>query len=302
MPPFEHIFKLQMAFIIMKSPLLDRQKVLLCLIDILKQKNVANKFMIVKTLFLLKQEERIDNEMKFYNFFPYQYGPFSNSIYYDLNKLEDQGLLVLEGNDLHSTKIGQELAGAVDVSVKQKIQRVIKRFGSEERIRRYVYKNYPSYTVKSRIGGARQTNKEPAAFSIGYESRDIDSFLNTMVENSIDTLVDIRWNPFSMNFSFTGKKLNEHLYRVGIGYLHIPALGIEGSQRKNLVTPADYRTLFTIYKKRINESNTKELEEIKSLALAKRIALLCFEKDQANCHRGVISEHLASQKIPVTHL
>lgn len=64
----------------------------------------------------------------------------------------------------------------------------------------YVYQKYPQYTVKSQLIEQKPKKSSPSFFTIGYEGKDIDQFLNALVSNTIELLIDIRRNPFSMNF------------------------------------------------------------------------------------------------------
>ncbi len=176
------------------------------------------------------------------------------------------------------------------------------RFDSDSAIINYVYSRYPEYAVKSKIKLAKKTKHSPGIFTIGYESRDIDAFLDVLTKNRIDAVIDIRHNPFSMNFSFIQGNLKRKLKKVGIDYIHIKSLGVEGELRKNLNSPEDYKRLFEDYRKRVLERNPEEISRIIGMEKEKRIALLCFEKDSEMCHRGVVSEELEKQGVKVTHL
>lgn len=134
-------------------------------------------------------------------------------------------------------------------------------------------------------------SKVPRTFSIGYEKRDIRQFLDLLTRNRIELLVDVRANPVSRKPSFSKSGLANSLSKSGIGYLHMPSLGIESSMRKNLKTDADYAELFRYY--RIHLSFRKEdVTELAKLGFRKRIALMCFERDHLHCHRGILAEVL----------
>jgi len=276
--------------------LTHKQRILLAVVERLSEKENSSRFMLVKTLFLLAQEERIGRLIKFYNFFPYRYGPFSNVCYADLYKLEQAGLLAEDGTHLTPTEAGRKAATSADRRASMKIKRVTNRFNSNREIKDYVYKNYHEYTVTSEIVPATDIRSPPALFTIGYEGRDIDSFLNVLIQNQIDLLIDVRKNPFSMNFSFTRSKLETYLGKVDIRYTHIPELGIEGESRKNLVTRRDYQMLFKRYEATTLKEHHKEVERIIGLGEDHRAALLCFEADINLCHRGVIARDIEMQQ------
>ncbi|MFH1285638.1 MAG: DUF488 domain-containing protein, partial [Candidatus Micrarchaeota archaeon] len=162
---------------------------------------------------------------------------------------------------------------------------------------------YPEYTTKSALKHSENKQLAPAVFSIGYEKKDIDLFLDYLIQNRIDILVDVRANPFSMNFAFTKKKLEQSLNSVQIEYTHFPELGIDGELRKKLETDADYKRLFDFYEKSILPNKTDKLKALLEIGKRKRIALMCFEADHEHCHRGIISKKLEEiGDIKVAHL
>ncbi|WP_135612742.1 DUF488 family protein [Methanococcoides sp. AM1] len=273
-----------------------KQRALLYVIDQLNDSGNATKFMVVKNLFLLSIEEHVDRLIKFYHFFPYHYGPFSNACYADITKLQTEGLIIETSKHLELTDEGKAFAKKTDRKAVFRIKRIAKRFSSDKQIREYVYENYPEYTVKSKLISCKEQNLVPGLFTIGYEGRDIDQFLNYLIQNNINILIDVRKNPFSMKFSFTKMKLSKYLEKVGIQYIHIPDLGIESENRKNLDSMADYQNLFNEYATTTLKRNLNHLEDIYELSQNNRIALMCFEADINMCHRGVIAKSIASTK------
>ncbi|MFH0862723.1 MAG: DUF488 family protein [Candidatus Altiarchaeota archaeon] len=278
-----------------------KQRALLAVVDELSVRGKSSRLMIEKNLFLLKKEEALDEDMKFYNFFPYKYGPFSNMSYFDLNGLRLKGYLDEDEKNPRTTEKAKDVLTSLNQNVRQKIAKTAERFESDNAIKSYVYGKYPEYTVKSENSKIKRNPSSPGIFTIGYEGRDIDSFLDSLIRCGVEVLVDVRRNPFSMNLSFTQKKLSEYLNRVEIVYKHIPELGIDGELRKNLETPEDYQKLFEGYKESLKEKK-KELGEIVSLGGKNMIALMCFEHDKNMCHRGVIAEYLGLNNIQVGHL
>ncbi|MFH1055024.1 MAG: DUF488 family protein [Candidatus Altiarchaeota archaeon] len=278
-----------------------RQRALLAVVDELSARGKSSRLMIEKNLFLLKKEESLDEDMKFYNFFPYKYGPFSNMSYFDLNGLRLKGYINEDEKNPKITEKAKRIITSLNPGVKRKITETAERFKTDNEIKSYVYDKYPEYTVKSESSKQKRAPSSPGIFTIGYEGRDIDAFLDTLIKSCIEVLVDVRRNPFSMNLSFTQKKLSEYLHKVEIAYQHIPELGIDGELRKNIETPEDYKRLFEGYKETLKEKK-KELEGIASLGGKSRIALMCFEHDKNMCHRSVIAEYLGANNIRTVHL
>jgi len=98
----------------------------------------------------------------------------------------------------------------------------------------YVYRKFPDYTIESKLLPCQDIKKcGHGLFTIGYEGRDIDLFLNILIKNYIDILIDVRKNPFSMKFDFTKNSLKNYLENSEIRYLHIPELGIEEEKEKS---------------------------------------------------------------------
>ena len=280
----------------MAAPLRERQKVLIVLLQHLSSKGIRlTKTILDKYLFLLSKEYQIGSATKFYNFYPYKYGPFSNSYYLDLNDLVSRACI---NESLEPTDLGSKQAKEFYEKYSDQISGLVGRFESKD-ILDYVYSNYPDYTVKSLL---RKTARKRGTgiFTIGYEKKDIDLFLDLLVRNSIDLLVDVRYNPFSMNFQFIGSRLEKSLSKVDINYLHIPSLGIPDEKRKKLVTKEDYLSLFEYYSQEILDEDG--LTRLMSLGSKQRIALMCFESDKDCCHRGVITNRLESRGIKVVHL
>ncbi len=276
--------------------LTHKQRALLYTIEQLNIKGNSSKFMLMKDLFILSVEENMNKIIKFYNFFPYHYGPFSNTCYIDLNKLQSEDLIKFNGNSLELTEKGNEAAKTVDKKAAWRITSVVERFNSNKQIREYVYGKYPEYTVKSKLVKNINYNQPPGLYTIGYEGRDIDKFLDILIQNDINILIDVRKNPFSMKFSFIKKKLKTYLEKVEIQYIHIPELGIDGEDRKHLSKLSDYNKLFEVYKKTTLKLNYEKLDYIFDLSTNNRIAMMCFEASIDMCHRGVIAKEIESNK------
>lgn len=253
---------------------------------------------LVKTLFVLSREADLPG-IKQYSFFPYRFGPFSNVAFADLRYAENHGLMDT-GENL--TPNGAAEAEAIKPTVAAAVAQCVERFKNKETLVDYVYATYPDYTIKSELKPHAQRKPAPAIFTIGYEGRDIDAFLDQLVQNEVTVLVDVRNNPFSMNFSFIKSKLAGYLKQAGIGYLHVPELGVESAKRKNLESPEDYARVFSEYESITLPANRAALDKIVALGGKERIALMCFEHDACNCHRGVIAKALRERDLEVSDL
>lgn len=190
---------------------------------------------------------------------------------------------------------------------------------SKANLLRKVYSLYPYYAINSQILQTAKLNlkeqkeieynkpkqTEKCLFTIGYEGRSIDEYLNLLIKHNIKVLCDVRKNPLSRKYGFSKHSLKKYTHELGIEYLHIPALGIRSELRKNLNTNRDYKALFTLYEKQILPDRKTELEKIlTTLSKNNRIALMCFENESGMCHRSCISSALKkiSSEIKVKHL
>ena len=273
----------------------NRQKLLLQAVGFLAKNGIYSKTYLVKALFLLRQ--KFGFKAIGYDFFPYKYGPFSNEIYLDFNYLNKEGLFNEE--EMRLTKEGEDFVAGLEEAkpIFSKLNKIVSDFPSSFKLKKFVYDKYPEFTV-----GADSSKKtriaEKGICSIGYEGRTIDGFLDTLIHNNISLLVDVRKNAFSMKRGFSKGQLKNYLEKSGIGYLHVPEVGIESDKRRELNSREDYKKLFKEYAKTLPLKRHK-VEKIAELGKNQKIALMCFEADKNFCHRGVLSDFLDCK---VTHL
>ncbi len=138
-------------------------------------------------------------------------------------------------------------------------------------------------------------------FTIGYGSRDLETFLAVLKENEIKYLIDVRTSPYSSyKPEFTKQALQNSLEAQGIRYLYMG--DSLGGQPKD---DACYRHGKVDYEKVAEQPFF--LEGIKRLCEAshqeQRVALMCSEGKPENCHRSkLIGKTLASMGIEVLHI
>jgi uncharacterized protein (DUF488 family) len=167
--------------------------------------------------------------------------------------------------------------------------------------------NLGYYTLNSEITGKLFCGKEltqfidekrtnakagQVLFTIGYEGKTVEAFINTLIQNDVRLLCDVRKNPLSRKFGFSKSKLEDITQNIGITYVHMPDLGIETNKRRSLETVEDYQNLFIDYAETLV---TPLLEHVYSLLCCNtRIALMCYEHEPAMCHRHVIRDYLVN--------
>jgi len=296
--------------------LLNRQKALLSYISISGE--IKSKTLLVKALFLLCEEELKPCGCSLYDFFPYKNGPYSFSLMkLDIQKLINEGVLSDLPYYVIDKRRASEIIGGLNSAMSSALEKVHNKYGkmSAAKIKDYVYARYPYFAIHNENNPKSYLPYNPAnsplfqearIFTIGYEGRSLDAFLNTLIANNVKALVDIRNNPVSMKYGFTGRLLKHYVEETGIKYISIPELGIESRHRKNLDNQEDYATLFKIYESEILPQRKDKMARLKNLITqGKRIALMCFEKDERMCHRGIASHYLqgyCGNKYGLSHL
>lgn len=253
-------------------------------------------------VFLLGHEAKVRDTGPFYAFVPFEGGPHSFCLGHETARLQDlrlleddsQGLWRLNGNS-------HDEIDRVPYEFRQAIANVKTRYGafSHEKLNATICHDYPRY----RVPPARETSATTArpvktVFTAGYEGQCVDGFLNRLVTRQVRRLIDVRKNPVARKFGFHKKTLAALADRVGIEYLHFPALGIESAARKQLNSRADYDRLFAEYSRTTLKSQSETVHNVAALVEEKSTALMCMEADPAFCHRA----HLAARIAKLTQL
>lgn len=290
-----------------------RRKILLALVEAFGGK--LKRTDCQKLLFLFCHHAR----RNFYDFFPYHYGGFSILSYHDKNRLADLGFLKTgEGFELETDESVLNQLNPKDRLTLKSFADKMQELSGNQLIRK-AYLEYPHYACRSTILAQIltpeetsqlrirwNTNESPCLFTIGYEGRSIDAYLDLLVVHNVKMLVDVRKNPHSMKYGFSKSPFQSHLNRAGIQYVHLAELGIPSDLRKNLTSSQAYQTLFEHYRSAILPQQTESLVLIQSLLEKhKRIALTCFEANFCSCHRHKITEYLDALpdfRIPIKHL
>ena len=237
----------------------------------------------------------------------------------DKNKLITEGFL----ENISSWKLKsknshfQSKLTTSDKLALKKLKAEFADFSTNELIK-YVYANFPYYAIKSEIASRSLSSKELMAvkklkpkneehglFTIGYEGRSLETYLNILIQQNIQVLCDVRKNPLSRKYGFAKRTLQNSCESLGIKYLHLPELGIVSSKRKNLNNQDDYDQLFREYEKTIIPEQKDTISFInKLLGDKRRIALTCYEASPDQCHRSRVANAVNSidKDIQLTHL
>ncbi|MEV7320343.1 DUF488 family protein [Streptomyces sp. NPDC093970] len=149
----------------------------------------------------------------------------------------------------------------------------------------------------------RETKVSPGLWSAGYEGRDIDSFVASLLDSRIDVVADVRLTPISRKKGFSKTRLGEALAEAGIDYTHLRGLGNPKDNRAPFwdgrldVGRARFRGVLR------SEEARSDLDRLAEHARQSRVAVLCFEKDENRCHRQIVLETVRKRAVvPVTPL
>lgn len=283
--------------------MLNRQRVILELLRIADRP--VTRLELTKWSFLIRHETESSGGSAFYDFLPYRFGPFSFSLYQELDKLVATSYVVDDKKSVRLSSTALSLPPLTQ-GVRADIQRIVRRIEkfSASRLIDYVYSNYPSYTCNSEL---KQLTKRPIAslkvYTAGYEGRSVDSFLNLLVQSGITRLVDVRMNPIARRYGFHRSTLDRLCGNLGIDYRHIPSLGIRSEKRQSLETSEDYAELFDDYEKTTLSSESDSIESVRMLISERPSVLVCMEADPECCHRTRLAKEVSRRsQLPIEHL
>lgn len=290
-----------------------RRKILLALVEIYG--GSLKRMDCEKLLFNFCQT----TDKNFYDFFPYQYGPFSFVSYFDKRRLTELGLL--KQIDEFQLNTNHSYLEDLEFADKKALLNFKARIGDlhGDNLVKKTYREFPQFASRSKIVErlfdsselkqiqfAWNKDTKPFVFTLGYEGLTIDAFLNKLINNNIFAVVDVRNNPQSMKYGFSRKSFKQYIENAGMKYFHIPELGIPSSMRKGLGTSVSHKSLFLKYETELLPDQEEAQKRLVGLiAEYSRIALVCFEADYHFCHRNTLVEHLQKKNplsSPVLHL
>lgn len=136
--------------------------------------------------------------------------------------------------------------------------------------------------------------RAPRLVSIGYEGLDVPGLVLRLLRARVDVLVDVRLNPVSRKPGLSKTRLAAELSSIGIGYLHLRDLGNPRDNREGF--RAGDEQAFTRFRSLLRgDAADLALGQVSGLLDREVVALLCFERDEATCHRALVAEALAAR-------
>ncbi len=151
------------------------------------------------------------------------------------------------------------------------------------------------------LGLFRTNGQSHRVYSIGYQGRSIDEFIDILEKNKIKVLIDTRKSGFSRKPYFSRHVLKKMVEKRGIEFVSLPDVGAPKEFREYLKETENLSVFFKMYKKHIVQNNL--FNKLTDHINGERTCLMCFEKNPYECHRLILSEMLTDNiNVNVTHL
>ena len=129
-------------------------------------------------------------------------------------------------------------------------------------------------------------------FTIGYEQATQAAVVSALREAGAEVLADIRYLPLSRRPGFSKSSLRAAVEEAGIAYRHFKQLGTPAEGRA-AARRGDQAELARVYAGQLELPDAlAQMAELRDLAGHKRVALLCYERKAAECHRSLLYDAL----------
>lgn len=128
--------------------------------------------------------------------------------------------------------------------------------------------------------------------TIGYEKANLSDFVQTLEVCEIDILVDIRDRAQSRRPGFSKSALSVAVGEAGIEYVHYKALG-DPKEGRDAARSGNFDLFQKIFLEVMKtDAAQSAFTEVKELAKNYNICLMCYERDQRECHRKIVADQL----------
>jgi uncharacterized protein (DUF488 family) len=129
-------------------------------------------------------------------------------------------------------------------------------------------------------------------FTIGYEQATQAAVVAALGEAGVELLADVRYLPLSRRPGFSKSSLRAAVEEAGIAYRHFRDLGTPAEGRA-AARRGDHAELERVYAGQLELPEAlKQMAELRSLAEQRRVCLLCYERNAAECHRALLFDAL----------
>jgi uncharacterized protein (DUF488 family) len=284
--------------------MLERQKIILMLLQLAG--GSAPRLKLVKLAFLLSRSE-FQGASTFYRFVPYKYGPFSFTLYHEMAALARDGYLG-DGDEIKARPLAKQPASTLSGRTKAELRAFWDDYGAmgTSALLDHTYTTYPWFTVNSERKNGRAVRRpiaKPAVFTAGYEGLHVDDFLDLLLREGIQCLIDVRNNPVSRRYGFHKGTLSRLCERVGLQYMHVPQVGVPSAWRADLDSSLSYARLFDRYRREVLPAQPEAVRLVSERISERSSVLVCQEREACRCHRSHLAERVAKLTgLPIRHL
>jgi uncharacterized protein (DUF488 family) len=138
-------------------------------------------------------------------------------------------------------------------------------------------------------------------FTIGYEGSTVSEFIAALESAGVERVIDVRALPLSRRPGFSKSPLKAALEEAGIEYVHLKALGTPAEGRA-AARAGRHEDLERIYAGQLELPEAiGQSAQMLDLAAERPSALLCMEREPAQCHRTLLLDAVAPDA-DVVHL
>lgn len=136
-------------------------------------------------------------------------------------------------------------------------------------------------------------------FTLGYEKRNVESFIRILMDAGVQTVIDVRETPWSHKPGFSKSPFEAALAKCGIAYVHAKFAGNPKAIRSGFTNPED---CLRAYKQHLRKRPVI-VDELADLIEEHPVpCLVCFERVPQGCHRGILAEALKKHGMSIRHL
>ena len=141
-------------------------------------------------------------------------------------------------------------------------------------------------------------------YTVGHSTRALEEFLGLLAREGIAQLADVRTYPSSRRYPhFDREALAAALAGVGVGYLHLPALGGRRRPRADSPNVAWRNDGFRGYADHMRTDEFRAgIDRLLALASRAPTTVMCAEAVPWRCHRNLISDALLARNVEVLHI
>lgn len=142
----------------------------------------------------------------------------------------------------------------------------------------------------------------PTVVTVGYEGRSAEQLIDALLLEAVDVVADVRLTPLSRKPGLSKRRLAAALASVGIDYVHLPALG-NPKDNRDAYRAGDEGSRDRFVSLLAEDDARDALTQLDDLLPHARVALLCFERDAATCHRELVGAELVRRlpRLRVAH-